>query len=160
MDNLARRRTYSSWYSMKDRCYNERCNNFKNYGARGILVCDSWLFSFEHFLADMGYRPEGLTLERINNDGGYQPDNCRWATRAEQRVNQRTCNYLELDGERKPLRLFAREYGISEATLYQRLKRGMSVREALTTPISTFNSMGAKAMLGTRWKDAIAGEKK
>lgn len=145
---------------MKARCYNERNHNFKNYGARGIEVCDYWRTSFEHFLSDMGLKPEGLTLERIDNDGGYQPDNCRWATRAEQRLNQRTCKYIEFNGERKTQREFAKQYGMSEATLGQRLKRGMTVAEALTTPISKSQSLNARVMLGERWTAAIAKEPK
>lgn len=159
MADLQRKRTYQCWQDMKARCYNERNHNFKNYGGRGIEVCDYWRTSFEHFLADMGLKPEGMTLERINNNGGYQPDNCRWATRAEQRLNQRTCRYIEFNGARKTQREFAKEYGMSEATLGQRLKRGMTVEEALTTPISKSQSLNARVMLGERWNAAIAKEK-
>lgn len=73
---------------MKQRCLNPKNPNFKDYGARGIRICTRWLPSFEAFLADMGDRPAGLTLDRINNDGHYEPGNCRWATRKEQRANQ------------------------------------------------------------------------
>lgn len=76
---------------MHRRCRNPRDKDYKNYGERGISVCDRWsgAHGFENFLADMGKRPPGLTIERNNNDGNYEPGNCRWATRSDQRRNQR-----------------------------------------------------------------------
>lgn len=80
--------TYVSWNNMIQRATNPRHPAWKNYGGRGITVCARWR-DFANFLADMGERPEGLSLDRIDNDGDYQPSNCRWATRAQQRLNQR-----------------------------------------------------------------------
>ena len=79
---------YTIWSSMKSRCHNPNDNDFYLYGARGIAVCDRWQ-QFENFYADMGPRPPALTLDRINNDGNYEPSNCRWATAKEQRHNRR-----------------------------------------------------------------------
>lgn len=85
----AHSQTYNSWVGAKTRCTNPNTIGWHNYGGRGIKMCDRWLLSFEDFLADMGERPPGHSLDRIDPNGNYEPTNCRWATRSQQRQNQR-----------------------------------------------------------------------
>lgn len=85
---IQRSSTYKSWDAMRQRCSNPKLPFFKNYGGRGIRVCERWM-KFENFVADIGERPAGLTLDRINNDGNYEPGNCKWSNRKEQNNNQR-----------------------------------------------------------------------
>ena len=87
--NMSRTRTYVSWQRMKQRCYNPNETKYKNWGGRGINVCERWLESFENFLDDMGRRPDGCSLDRIDNDGNYEPNNCKWSDRHEQNMNKR-----------------------------------------------------------------------
>jgi hypothetical protein len=79
--------TYRSWQAMKERCFNEKSIGYKRYGGKGITVCERWKNSFENFLADMGERPEGKTIDRIDHTGNYEPSNCKWSTRKEQARN-------------------------------------------------------------------------
>jgi hypothetical protein len=92
---------YRTWDAMKERCYNPKCKQFKNYGGRGIKVCDEWLHSFENFLAylkanKMYPKPVGMSIDRIDNDGNYEPGNIRWATQSQQNCNQRSRSKKEL----------------------------------------------------------------
>jgi hypothetical protein len=128
-------REWQAWRSMKQRCLNPKHKAYENYGGRGIRVCDQWLKSFEAFFADMGHRPDGHTLERIDNDGNYEPGNCRWAPRIEQEWNKRTNRLVSIDGKRMPMAVAARKHGLTRGQLYDRLSYGWSLERALTTPI-------------------------
>lgn len=117
-----------------------RCDNPKNpayprYGGRGITVCDRWR-TFEGFLADMGERPAGKSIERINNDGNYEPGNCRWATAKEQNLNTRSNRLVTIDGETRPLAEWAELRGLLVGTVYDRLYRGWNIERAINTPLA------------------------
>lgn len=123
--------TYSSWVNMKSRCLNPRATHYENYGGRGIRVCERWL-RFANFLTDMGERPAGMTLDRINNNGNYEPGNCRWATVAEQNRNQRRPTghvggaSLVALGQVKTLTEWSASTGLSVNALRKRIQRGAS----------------------------------
>ena len=112
---------YSTWGSMKDRC--KRHSRYKN---RGITVCDRWLESFENFYADMGDRPEGTSIDRIDNDKGYEPGNCRWATSKEQSRNKGWNIWVEYQGREWNLKDLGEWSGVGYQTLYQRHKAGVT----------------------------------
>jgi len=92
--------TRQCYQDMKQRCLNKNHAQYKNYGARGITICNRWLEGFDNFLLDMWQKPAGLTIDRIDNNWIYEPENCRWATQAEQRINQRFCRFIDYAGER------------------------------------------------------------
>jgi hypothetical protein len=107
---------------MFQRCTNEKSPDYKDYGGRGITVCERWK-AFENFLEDMGERPSiKLTLERADNNGHYEPNNCRWATIFEQRSNHRGNVFVEHNGVRQTVAQWARQAGITHAGMRQRLK--------------------------------------
>lgn len=110
---------YEIWKAMRARCENSNNKGWKNYGARGIVVCDRWKY-FENFLADMGLRPAGLSIERVDNNGNYEPGNCKWGTRVEQSRNRRNCRYVMKDGERLTFAEAARLIGISPGAFARR----------------------------------------
>jgi len=121
------------WRGMIKRCHNEAHPAYKSYGARGIYVCDRWRYSIENFVADMSPRPAGLSLERKDNNGPYSPENCVWATRAQQANNRTTSRFLDFNGERKTLSQWSVATGIKRTTLAARLDvYGMDVATALT----------------------------
>lgn len=127
--------TWRSWMSMLDRCSKKTGNKHRmRYVSRGIKVCERWQ-TFENFLADMGERPPGTSLDRINNDGHYEPGNCRWATSTEQSRNRGSfVRLFEFQGESLPLEPWAKRYGMSRTTLKRRLANGWSMEKALTIP--------------------------
>ena len=123
-------RTYASWKSMRDRCQRPAHKHFKDYGGRGISVCDRWL-DFRSFLADMGPRPPGTSLDRIDNDGNYEPGNCRWATARQQRGHTRANRTITFGGETRIVAEWSRLLGIPRSTILSRLARGESEAECL-----------------------------
>lgn len=127
--------TYRTWRSMLDRCENPKNVVYAKYGARGVKVCARW-HAFENFLADMGERPFGKTLDRYPcNEGGYEPGNCRWATKTEQSHNYRNNVWITHEGETRTLTDWAQSVGLSAGALRGRLKLGWSMRRALTEPL-------------------------
>jgi hypothetical protein len=122
---------------MKTRCYNFNTNAYKYYGGRAITVCDEWKNDFMNFYIwaiNNGYR-DALTLDRINNDGNYSPDNCRWVTIREQSLNRRDSHLVTVNDITKPLNEWCRIYNINSKTVRDRIKRGWSYEKALTSPI-------------------------
>lgn len=126
------------WQSMIWRCYKPTNRSYKNYGARGITVCDRWRDSFEAFVEDMGIAPVGKSLERIDNNGPYCKENCKWATDTEQTRNQRTNVRYEMNGELLTIPEWAERFGMPKATVYNRvLKLHWPLLKALTTKVSS-----------------------
>lgn len=126
---------YSAWYNAKRRCHYTANPSFKNYGGRGIGMCEEWRDDFAAFFRDLGPRPAGRTLGRIDNDKGYEPGNCRWETRKQQQRNQRGNRYLECAGTRQTITEWADALGIPCGTLRYRLKRGQT-RAEITEELS------------------------
>ena len=122
---------------MKARCVVPSASGYENYGGRGIVVCDRWLNSFENFLADMGERPsKAHSIDRYpDNDGNYEPSNCRWATRKQQTRNTRANRRISFCGETLCVAEWAERVGIHCDTIYDRLKLGWSIDRALTEPV-------------------------
>ena len=125
---------YNIWVSMLSRCRNKNFPLYKNYGGRGIKVCERWLI-FENFLADMGDKPDGMTIDRINNDGNYEPSNCRWATWIDQANNKRTTRFVVYNGMKLSLAQWARKLNINSDTLKDRLDSNWPIREAFFKPV-------------------------
>lgn len=124
---------YIVWHGMLQRCNNPNNKDYKHYGGRGIRVCERWLHSFRNFLNDMGRKPSSeYSIERMNNDFGYGPSNCCWATRKKQGHNRRTCRNITFSGKTQILKEWAHELQISPTTLDYRLKK-WQIGKALTT---------------------------
>lgn len=124
--------TYHCWANMRQRCEDSNCIPYKNYGGRGIKVCDRWL-DFENFLADMGFKPSPmLSIERIDVNGNYEPGNCRWATKLEQANNRRTNVWVEKDGIRLTVAQWEKKLGFSKGLVKMRIRNGWTPIESVT----------------------------
>lgn len=141
-------RLYAIWLRMRQRCNSPSDQKYSYYGGRGIRVCKEWnsdYSSFRSWALENGYS-EGLTLDRIDNDGDYHPDNCRWATRKEQANNRRSNHVLTLNGETKTLSEWMDATGINSLTILRRIRSGWSVEDALTTPVRRHKPYATKTV--------------
>lgn len=132
-DNL---KLWYIYHGMKKRCYNPNCKRYKDYGGRGITVCDEWLKGFDFFAAwayANGYE-EGLTIEREDVNGNYCPENCKWITRKEQAYNKRDSINVTYKGETKDLMVWCNELGLKYDTIHHRITHGWDVKMAFETP--------------------------
>ena len=128
-------RVYGVWSSMIKRCSNKNHKDFKYYGGRGIKVCKRW-HKFENFFEDMGHPNSNLSLDRINNNSNYSPDNCRWATQSEQANNKRNTVLIKYKDKIKTLMQWSKDLNINRKTLSGRIRRGWSVEKAIETPVT------------------------
>lgn len=124
---------YRRYYHMKARCYNPNCKAYKNYGGRGIRICDEWLEDFMNFYnwaIENGYQDD-LTIDRIDNNGNYEPSNCRWITDYEQRFNKRNNKLLTIERETKTITEWAKLYNLNIHTIYSRIRYGWKGKDLL-----------------------------
>lgn len=127
---------YTNWAGMKDRCFRPASKAWGNYGGRGITVCERWINSFENFLADMGPRPTPKhSIDRIDNDGDYEPSNCRWATSAEQGQNKRTNVPVTYQGQNKLLKEWCELLKLNCSRVKHRIRLGWTPAEAFRKPV-------------------------
>lgn len=132
---LSRTPTHNSWRGMIARCTDPKHQFYRYYGGKGVTVCDSWISSFANFLNDMGLKPKGTSLDRINPNGNYEPSNCRWATKTEQARNVSDIRTVTHNGKTQTIASWAEELGVKACTLHMRLFRGWSVADTLEKPI-------------------------
>ena len=133
--DLERRRLFWVWKGMVRRCRDKSAKNWPAYGGRGIKVCARWAASFTNYETDIGQRPSGMSLGRIDNDGHYEPSNVRWETAMQQHRNTTRNVFLEFQGEKMCARDWSKRLGINPSTLTSRLLSGWSAERALTTPV-------------------------
>ena len=133
--NASYTKEFRIWVKIKERCYGDYCKEYKYYGSRGIIMCDRWLNSFENFLEDMGKRPSDKhTIDRIDNNGNYTPENCKWSTMKEQCRNRRNNHFLLFNNELKTISEWSEITGLSISAINGRIKRGWVMEEMLTIP--------------------------
>lgn len=133
--------TYSSWLSMKSRCAD--LENI-NYGGKGVRVCSRWESSFQEFLRDMGERPYGCTIDRIDSEGDYEPGNCRWSSSKEQAANRSNNIYVEIDGDILLITEAAKAFGVAVSTICRRYSEGLRDRELVDNRNRNYLRTGEK----------------
>lgn len=127
---------YRTYRSMKKRCLDPKNNRFNSHGGRGVTICERWLSSYSNFLEDMGRKPSPKhSIERIDNNGNYCKENCHWATSIQQANNRRSNKILTLNGQSKTIAEWGRITGFGWSVIQQRLRRGDTVEQSLTTPV-------------------------
>lgn len=154
-------REYKVYLAMKRRCFNAKDAHFKNYGGRGIIVCDRWAGSFSSFFEDMGKRPSDLhSLERLDNNGNYEPSNVVWATKEQQQNNMRSNRLIEFNGEIHTISQWSSIVNMSKGVLYSRFKSGWDTERALTQrPGEVLWTKEAREAAGRRRKQVILEKK-
>lgn len=130
------RRIYNIYMAMKERCYSPNSKGYKNYGARGIYVCDRWLASFWNFYDDMGPRPNRYVIDRIDNDGPYSPENCEWATYFQSASNRRNCIYVYDGNERITIKEYCRRHDLNYRAITKRIRKGEDPMSAASRPVA------------------------
>jgi hypothetical protein len=140
-------KVFRVWATMISRCHNPNADAYKKYGARGIYVCAEWRASFERFLADMGDRPQGSQIDRVDNNGPYAPSNCRWATPSEQSRNRRSTKFVAINGETRCIAEWLTLSGISWNAYRARKRMGWDLVRSITTPI---HGLGNETKRGPR----------
>lgn len=136
---------YHVWQGMKRRCDNPNFKQFADYGGRGIKVCPRWINSFENFVHDMGERPDGHSIDRIDNDGPYSPENCRWVSRTQQQRNQRRTRRVVLDGKEYVVAELVDRSGLKSDTIMDRARKGLTLEEVLSPEKRVFKGGWEKA---------------
>lgn len=135
---------HQTWSSMIQRCTNPSARGYARYGGRGISICEEWLV-FENFARDMGDRPNGASIDRIDNDGNYEPSNCRWATRKIQINNRAVTRMITANGQTLPLTEWSTLIGIKPITLEKRIKAGWTDHDTINTPLIPKQESGARS---------------
>lgn len=145
-------RLYKIYSGMKDRCYNKNSDKYKNYGERGVIICEEWLKDYKLFKewAEINGYSDELTIDRINVNGNYEPSNCRWATIKEQQNNRRNNHYIEYKGEIKTLKEWSEITGINYDTLRLRLKRGLSFEKSIQKKVPIVRTEKARKKIAER----------
>jgi hypothetical protein len=136
IDCISKIPEYQAWKRIKARCLNIKNPDYKNYGGRGISICERWINSSNNFISDMGLKPsEKHSIDRIDVNGNYEPSNCRWATSKTQNQNRSNNHIFEINGESKSIAEWADFFNIKVVYVYSRIWKGWGIYDAITTPV-------------------------